>query len=126
MKFQVLLLAFALVIATNIHCQAQLQLRDSDESPEVKGHVMSRRQVRSCNCSGRRTALDQNCPCELQRHRFLSKEKLKAFCQKKGSATSSARSGAVLTALVTSKKCQQLTGGLRKQKKANNGISMPI
>ncbi|XP_077065975.1 uncharacterized protein LOC143720296 [Siphateles boraxobius] len=112
MKFQVLLLAFALVIATNIHCQAKLQLRDSDESPEVKGHVMSRRQVRTCNCSGRRTALDQNCPCELQRHRFLSKEKLKAFCQKKGSATS--------------KKCQQLTGGLRKQKKANNGISMPI
>ncbi|XP_056125956.1 uncharacterized protein zgc:158701 [Rhinichthys klamathensis goyatoka] len=60
MKFQVLLLAFALVIATNIHCQAQPQLRDSDKSPEV-----SRRQVRTCNCSGRRF---ENCPCELKRH----------------------------------------------------------
>ncbi|KAK7147560.1 hypothetical protein R3I94_010169 [Phoxinus phoxinus] len=94
MKFQVLLLAFALVIATNIHCQAQPQLRDSDKSPEGNGYIMSRRQVRTCNCNG-----------------FLSKEK-KAFCQKKG--------------IATSKKCKQLTGGNRKQMKANNGPSMPI
>ncbi|KAG1947811.1 uncharacterized protein zgc:158701 [Pimephales promelas] len=102
MKFQVLLLAFALVIATNIYCQAQPQRRDSDKSPEV-----SRRQVRTCNCSGRRF---ENCPCELQRQYRVLKEQ-KAFCQKKGSATS--------------KICQRLTGGIRKQKKGNIG-SMPI
>ncbi|CAM4699544.1 hypothetical protein PO909_009229 [Leuciscus waleckii] len=106
MKFQMLLLAFALVIATNIHCQAQPQLRDSDKSPEVKGHVMSRRQVRTCNCSGRRISVEQNCPCA---QRLLSKEQ-RALCQKKG--------------IASFKKCQQLNGGIRKQKKGN--ISMPI
>ncbi|KAK9960771.1 hypothetical protein ABG768_008606 [Culter alburnus] len=112
MKFQVLLLAFVVVIVTNIHCQVQPQLEDSDKSPVDKGHVMSKRQVRTCNCGGRRNALEQNCPCELQRqYKILSKEQ-RAFCQKKG--------------IGTYKKCQQMIGGNRKEKKGNKGFSMPI
>ncbi|KTG02660.1 hypothetical protein cypCar_00022265 [Cyprinus carpio] len=76
----------------------------------VKRHVISRQQGKTCNCIGRRNALEQNyCPCELQRqYRMLSKEQ-KDVCLKKR--------------ISTFKKCQQLTGGNRKEKK---GISMPI
>ncbi|XP_067305053.1 uncharacterized protein zgc:158701 [Pseudorasbora parva] len=111
MKVQVILLAFAVVVATNIHCQVQSQLTDADTSPVFKGHVMSR-QVWKCNCNGRRISLEQNCPCELQRqNRMLSKEQ-RAVCQKKG--------------IVTYKKCQQLTGGNRKEKNVRKVYSMPI
>ncbi|KAF4103335.1 uncharacterized protein zgc:158701 [Onychostoma macrolepis] len=110
MNFQLLLLVFAVVIATNIHCQAQPPLGNSNKSPAVKGQVISRQQGKTCNCTGRRNALEQNnCPCELQRqYRILSKEQ-KALCLKKG--------------ISTFKKCQQLIGGNRKEKK---GFSMPI
>uniref|UniRef100_A0A671T0F6 Platelet-activating factor acetylhydrolase IB subunit alpha1 n=1 Tax=Sinocyclocheilus anshuiensis TaxID=1608454 RepID=A0A671T0F6_9TELE len=106
----VLLLVFAVVTATNINCQAQPQPGDSNKSPVVKGHVISRQQGKTCSCVGRRNALEQNyCPCELQRqYRILSKEQ-KALCLKKR--------------ISTFKKCQQLIGGNRKAKK---GISMPI
>ncbi|KAK2903191.1 hypothetical protein Q8A67_007904 [Cirrhinus molitorella] len=110
MNFQVLLLAFAVVIATNIHCQALPQLGDSNKSPVVEGLTISRQPSKLCNCIGRKNALDQNyCTCEMQRqHRMLNKEQI-ALCLKKG--------------ISTYKKCLQLTGGNRKDRKA---ISMPI
>ncbi|XP_043117035.1 uncharacterized protein zgc:158701 [Puntigrus tetrazona] len=103
MNFQVLLLVCAVVIATNIHCQAQPQLGDSNKSPVVKGHIISVQQGKKCNCIGRRNALEQNyCPCEQQRqYKLLSKEQTFA-CLKKG--------------ISTFKKCQQFTGGNKKKK----------
>ncbi|KTF95749.1 hypothetical protein cypCar_00039330 [Cyprinus carpio] len=107
MNFQVLLLVFAVVIATNIHCQAQPRLGDSDKSPVDK----SKQQGKTCNCTGRQNALEQNnCPCESQ-YRILSKERAvneRALCQKKG---------------ILTKKCQHMNRSNRKEKK---GISMPI
>ncbi|XP_051574410.1 uncharacterized protein zgc:158701 [Myxocyprinus asiaticus] len=113
MKLQVLLLAFAVFIAS-VHCQAQAQLGQSHKSPVIKGQVLlSRQQGRSCNCSGRRNGLELNCPCELHRqHRVLS-QKQWALCQKK--------------LIQTYKKCQQMIfGEKRKEKKGNKGISNPI
>ncbi|XP_059423658.1 uncharacterized protein zgc:158701 [Carassius carassius] len=109
MNFQVPLLVFAVVITTSINCQEQPQVGESNKSPVVKGQVISRHQGKTCNCIGKRNALEQNCPCGLQRqNRILSNDK-KAWCQKKG--------------ISTFKKCQQLIGENRKEKK---GISMPI
>ncbi|XP_052474653.1 uncharacterized protein zgc:158701 [Carassius gibelio] len=101
-NFQVLLLVFAVVIATNIHIQAKPQLGDSDKSPVVK----SKQQSKPCSCVGRRNALEQdNCTCERQRqHGTLSEEQ--RTCQKK-----------------KYRKCPRLNRGNKKEEK---GISMPI
>ncbi|NP_001138293.1 uncharacterized protein LOC100151367 precursor [Danio rerio] len=106
MNFQILVLAFAVMIVTNIQCEARPQEGKSDKSAEVKGHAMPRK----CNCQVRGTALDRNCVCEMpHKSRPTLNPEQKNMCLKKK--------------IKTFRKCLQFMGA---NKKIAKGASLPI
>nr|XP_055065826.1 uncharacterized protein zgc:158701 [Misgurnus anguillicaudatus] len=110
MKFQILLLACAVLIATNVYGKAQPPLGDSDKSSVNKGHTLLSRQ---CNCIERRNGQKQNCPCSPPSQRTILSEKRRDLCNKKG--------------IKTIKKCRQLIHqNIKKEKKSNKAMGTPF
>ncbi|XP_073667800.1 uncharacterized protein [Paramisgurnus dabryanus] len=106
MKFQILLLTCAVLIATDVYGEAQPQQGDSDKS-------MSLQQGRPCNCIERRNGQKQNCPCSLPSQRTILSEKQRDLCKKKG--------------IKTFKKCKQLIPqNIKNGKKSNKAMGTPF